>query len=190
MVAVKTRVYERVFDYRAGVALELLGLIQPVYVANTARTFNWCVRYIGNYGFEGDPKEHVDYFETLEDATERWKELVKDYRSRALSVDRLKAFKKDWVPKTVSNYEALLWEKDGLTAVLSSQGPKSRRKRIWVISASAIKLGIEPMVMIFVPFKEAAGVLPPEAIRVPISRMNAEVRQAWDKLVQTYESTR
>lgn len=173
---------ERVYDYRAGVALE--------FFVESRSTAPWVIAYTGYYGFEGDPAEHHEDFDNLPGAIERWKQLIGDYFQRAMQVNRLKAFKKDWVPPTVPEYEAVIWERDGLTAVLSSQGPRSRRKRTWALTMSAPDLDIEGTTLMMVPYQEAKDPLPEYVIKVPISRMPEEVNRAWGKIVKAYLETR
>jgi hypothetical protein len=181
---VAIQVFERVYDARVGVLLELAGQALP-------SKKRWAISYTGQYGFKNDPAKHKEVFPTLAEAMVRWKQLVDDYRQRALGVNRLKAFRKAGFPKYLENYEATIYEKGGLMAALSSQGPKTRRKRIWVINASAPNLGLPAVTKMIVPYQAyKQEELAPYAIRVPLSRLPEELNKAWDTFVSAYLATR
>jgi hypothetical protein len=172
-----------VVDQRVGVHMVFDG-------TKLAKRSQWRIAYIGQYGFEGDPQPHTEFFEKLPEAVDRWKQLIEDYHSRCLSVDRLKAFKKDWVPLHVENDEAMLFFRDVCSAVMTSQGEKSRRKRIWwfvetwagdVEPSGQWNKGLIPAEL----FKPGQ-ILEPGTEFVPIRSMSKRINEIWDMTLKLY----
>jgi hypothetical protein len=176
------RVFERVLDYRVGVSLELAG-------AATSTGKAWVITRIGPYGPGDAVGKHFNQFDTLKDAKPWWKMCVEDYRRRLVEVNRLKDFKKSWVPSIGENYEAAVFEHEGMMAVMTSQGPRSRRNRIWLVTLSLPKE--EDHTVFFFPYhtvgeKEMDVGPKAHAVKVPISRMAEELNRIWVTLVDAY----
>jgi hypothetical protein len=175
-------------DHRVGVSLDLYGVA-------TAKSKSWQIRYAGQYGFAGDPRPHVEGFERLSDAMVRWEELMKDYHSRVLGVNRLKAFKKSWVKLTPGQgmfleEEAVIWQKDVVVATMSSQGPKTRRKRTWVFVVAWMPKDIADLSItkLIVPASIARGPLPETSEAVPISEIPKRLNELWGATIKMYRS--
>ena len=183
----KTVTIATIKDLRVGVGLDLLG------VADQFGKY-WEVQYVGHYGFDGDPDVHKEQFETLEEAVTKWKQLVRDYRARANQVNRLKAFKQDWVPPIgigghSPNDEAVILHKAFMVATMTSQGPKTRRKRVWAIVATATtKNDTWRAQRMIVP---ASTVKPDEQLskwcdKVPLAGIPKKLNFYWDAMLKAY----
>jgi hypothetical protein len=175
-----------VVDHRVGVFMVLTGTM----LKNRTQ---WRIGYLGEYGFEGDPQPHEEFFGTLAKAMDRWKELVEGYHSRCLSIDRLKAFKKDWIPSfdgRSENDEASLFFKDVGLAVLTSQGERSRRKRIWWFvsewSGSVEPFGNWSKALIPAELLKPGKPLEPATEAVPIRAMSKRLNAVWDVILKVY----
>lgn len=181
-------------DYRVGVALSLFGVATPAGK-------KWSVGYLGQYGFPEDPKPHTEHFKAVGEAMERWKELVQDYHARASVINRLKAFKKDWIPpwtgtRHSANDEAVIFQRDAVAAVMTSQGPKTRRKRIWSITvtwytdvAPDVKKGTYVRLLIPVETIKPGSALETHSEAVPITKMPDRINDLWNTTVALYRAT-
>jgi len=176
----------KIRDYRAGVSMDLYGVAK-------ADQHYWEINYTGEYGFEGDPAAHFEQQFSLDTAMKRWGQLVKDYRDRVLGLNRLKAFKKDWVPpfsknRRSQNDEAMIWDRGGFLATMTSQGPKSRRLRIWNIQLSVEVGDLKDFVnKLLIPRSVAKPPLEEYAEAVPISRMSERLNELWAQLAKHYK---
>jgi len=185
------KMYATIKDYRTGTFLQLSGVATP-------NGKYWTVEYAGGYGYEEDPGPvHSDSFHTLEDAMPRYQELVMMYHTDALNVNRLKAFKKAWVPpfdnkRHSANDEALIFHRNVMMAIMTSQGPTARTKRTWVVSNTLFTdittLSAGTYSRMLIPKERATGPLEANARVIEPGRMNDAVRQLWDATLKLYRT--